>query len=158
MWGLLEQQLDLVVAQLLRKQVAVSWAVTANLAAQQKLNTITALAQLVLRSGDPGGWSSIAERIEKLADKTSGAATEYRNFLAHGQPFPFATKAGDEWAWTHLGAKKGGVKGMVTLLHVESFSPGETVVRQLIEDWHAIRKEVAKAVEILDAVDGLDYD
>lgn len=166
-WGVLESQLDAIICQLLRVEFSTAAAVSANWPAQQKLNSIRSLAHTLLRDDDHPKfkWNTLVDDINKLAGKTSGAASKWRNVVAHGQPFPVSKTPENDLVvgdtgiedllhvWIHLGAGKGGVSGPMFHLSALTFDKARDDVRELVESWHAVRLRLVECVEVLNFSD-----
>jgi hypothetical protein len=144
-WGMLERAMSDIIGDCLLVTPTMGMTVSANLSVTGKLNLLRAIIDI-----QEGAFSkAVGVDLDKLSSRTHKSATEYRDFFAHGQPYPVRLEDGDMWIWAKMGAKKGGLKGTMRRLEAAGITPMADEITKLAEDWHKFRETARDGVEVL---------
>lgn len=155
-WGVLERTIGEAIEQVLRVDWDFAMSVTVNLAAGSKLQMFQALVHC---HGPDLFGEHVVKDVDSVCARTNEAVGRYRNFLAHGQPWPVVleedAKEPDMWTWVWFSARKGGVGAKVMRLSAADIGQVETEIRKLVDDWHQLRLSLVRGCEILDFADSV---
>jgi hypothetical protein len=144
-WGVLEREIGFAIEDCLPIPDDLSMAVTANLAITAKLNLVRSLI---------GQWGEYFEQavhsdLDKICGETHRAAEHYRDFLAHGQPWPLESETETLWVWSKASAKKGGVSTTVMRFKEGDMAYMANEITGLVGRWHGFRENMQRGVELI---------
>ena len=102
-WGIIERELDNMIAALFNLDPTLSLCITSNLGTKSKLDIIRSAASML----EPALGETLNNEIHDLANATSDHSGKNRNVRAHGQPAAYAIEEGPrEWRWTRTSARE----------------------------------------------------
>jgi hypothetical protein len=120
-------------------------AVSANLAITGKLNLVRSLiGQWVEYFGD-----ELHSDLDKICGETHKAAEDYRDFLAHGQPWPVELENETIWVWSKSSAKRGGVKSTWLRFREGDMAHMANEITALVGKWHVFREAMQHGVHLI---------
>ncbi len=144
-WGVLEREIGFAIEDCLQLDDDLGMSVSANLAASGKINLLRSL----IGSLDDAFEKSVHEALDKLAGQTHEAAQSYRDFLAHGQPWPVKMPDGEIWVWAKWSARKGGLKANIRRMREGDFKHMADELTSLVAKWHVFRESMQEGVGLL---------
>jgi hypothetical protein len=144
-WGVLEREIGFAIEDCLPIPDDLSTAVSANLAITGKLNLVRSLI---------GQWGeyfgeALHRDLDKICGETHKAAVHYRDFLAHGQPWPVEFENETIWVWSKTSAKRGGVKSTLLRFREGDMAHMAKEITTLVGKWHTFREKMQDGVELI---------
>ena len=144
-WGVLEREIGFAIEDCLPIPDDLAMAVSANLAITGKLNLVRSLI---------GQWGeyfgeALHNDLDKICGETHKAAEHYRDFLAHGQPWPVQLENETIWVWSKSSAKRGGVKSTWLRFREGDMAHMAKEITALVERWHSFREAMQDVVHLI---------
>ena len=101
-WGLIERELDNMIAALFNLDPTLSLCIASNLGTKAKLDIIRSAASML----EPALGELLKNKIHDLANAISDHSGKNRNTLAHGQPSYYGVEGQQDWRWTRISARE----------------------------------------------------
>lgn len=102
-WGIIERELDNMIAVLFNLDPTLSLCITSNLGTKAKIEIILSAASML----EPALGETLKNEIHSLANATSDHSGKNRNAIAHGQPAAYGVEGETrDWRWARTSARE----------------------------------------------------